>query len=279
MRLLQVLTPLLLGFMTISWARGSEDVDFRLRNNFLIVIDGSIGSIEGLSLLVDTGATRSVVDRTIVEKLRGAFTHSNVFIGGERRLTPEAEIDDLKFGPIWIRKLTVFAMDLSPLSKMAGTPIQAIIGLDVLRLQSLEIDYRHKKLHFGRSNFLRYSATFHPDSPYLLVTASIDGAAVRVMVDTGADRLSLFRHRLPSSLQSHTLLPACRRTASGSVKGASLIRDANLKLGSFRLPDSLVFVLPSEKDFVAFDGHLGTGVLGAKVISFDFENGKLWWNN
>lgn len=269
----------LLGFITTCWAGEPSQVAFRLRNNFLVVVNGSIGPMQDLGFLVDTGATQSVVDREIAEKLGVVLGYSVVFVVGEKHLTPFVEINDLKLGPISVPKLSVLSMDLASLSRMAGVPIHAIVGLDVLRLQSFVIDYRHKLLQFGRVESLARSISFEPDTSSLVVKTLVNGAPLRLMIDSGAHRVSLFHDRLPVSLKSRTFLPASRQTVSKKFGAAYFVRDVNLEVGKVRLSNSVVFILPGETGSIDFDGHLGPETLGAKRVFFDFENRKLFWDN
>ena len=45
------------------------EVHFRLYRNYLIVVQGSLGLLDGLNFLVDTGANPTAVDQKIAKKL------------------------------------------------------------------------------------------------------------------------------------------------------------------------------------------------------------------
>ena len=52
-----------------GWSAENASLHFDLLERHLIVVHGSIGSIDGLKLLIDTGAIPSMVDRKIARKL------------------------------------------------------------------------------------------------------------------------------------------------------------------------------------------------------------------
>lgn len=64
--------------------------------------------------------------------------------------------------------------------------IDAIVGLDLLRLESVTLDYRARKVIFGVPSRLKRARGMESKLPYLSVKANIGGHTVRLLVDTGA---------------------------------------------------------------------------------------------
>lgn len=270
---------LFLVLASLGWAEDSDDLPFALRSNFLIVVHGSIGAQQELTFVVDTGTARTVVDLRIARAYPDSAASSAAFVTGHTERVPRIDITDLRFGPVYVPSLSVFVIDLANLSSIAGRRIDAILGLDALRLHNFIIDYKYKTLHFHNADRWQQETQLDADSPYPVVTTYVNGAPLRLLVDTGTDQITVFLHRLPRELTSDHLLPASGRNVSGSTTGATFLYGADVRLSSVRLPASHVFVLPSEPDFVAYDGHLGPNKLGATRVFLDFENGQLCWDN
>jgi hypothetical protein len=71
-----MLWVLLLGTVFSFAAEGNEQeagaqtgVPFDLVSDFLVVVKGGIGNLDDLKFIVDTGATWSVIDRKVAERL------------------------------------------------------------------------------------------------------------------------------------------------------------------------------------------------------------------
>jgi len=267
---------LILGFIAPAWAGDTATTKFRLASDFLIIITGSIGPAQGLNFIVDTGAWRSAVDADIARRLGLAGRSDEVLMLGRSQPAIRVEIADLRFGPVSVPNLSVLAVDLTPFARRAGTRIDGVLGLDVLRGRNFAIDYRRKQLEFGAVELHGPVLSFDPTSPYLVVAAQVSGQPMRLLVDTGANRLSAFADRLPDSLRQRPAITATATSAAGSMK-AAFLRNADIRVGNWRVPTALLFIIPGGADFRDYDGHLGVHALGAGRVYFDFDNGQLRW--
>lgn len=97
---LGILGALLLGSLTSPAAEPDTEVRFKLYRGYTIVVQGSIGSLNKLNFLIDTGAVPSVLDQRIARKLRlvGKEESVSVFSGSLRAL--RVEVADVQLGPI-----------------------------------------------------------------------------------------------------------------------------------------------------------------------------------
>lgn len=267
---------LLLGFIASAWAGDTPKAKFRLKDDFIIIVAGSIGPLQNLNLVVDTGAYRSVVDAGVARRLGLAARADEVVILGRSQAATRVEISDVKFGPVSVSNISVLAVDLTPFARQLGTRIDAVVGLDVLRGRNFAIDYRHRELVFDTLELRGPVVPFDPASPYLVVTAEVSGQPMRLLVDTGADQFCVFADRLPSRLRQRPILPANVTSASGTAR-AGLLRDTDLRVGNRRVTNALLFIAPSDPDFHEYDGHIGVRALGAARVYFDFDNGQLNW--
>jgi predicted aspartyl protease len=124
-----------------------RELPCHLHNGYLVIVRGSVGEHQGLRFLVETGATFTVIDQRWVRKLGLEKLKQTVAIrsaGRDSTLQPVI-LPELKLGPLTFRSIPVLVADLG----FVGTPVDAIIGLDILRHRSFTIDYTEKKLIFG----------------------------------------------------------------------------------------------------------------------------------
>ena len=217
---------------------------FRLYQEYLIVVKGSIGASEGLNFLVDTGATRTLVDRQTIKKLglealKGEVPLAGFKNGGQAQ---ELVVPELRFGPMGIRQARVLATDLAFLS-WSGTRIDAILGLDVLGLD-----------------------------------VAIGSRTARLMVDTGAPRLTLFPNRMGARLPGFLLKGA---RAGQGVDGMSQLREIELAAVSLGPTEWLhvgaLLVDAAESAYDDFDGVLAPSSLSVRCLYFDFPGKRLGW--
>ncbi len=177
-----------------------------------------------------------------------------------------------------VENVPVLVQDLSTLEKTLGRRIDAIVGLDVLGKTSFSINYRTKRVRFGRpAERSRSTVSFETGPSFITVEARLHDRTVRLLVDTGASALMLFQSRLTNPIS----LPAGRLAKAKNVGGdfqrqAVLIPD--LHLGKENLGPQRGFMVADQRDDGRdFDGVLSVGGLHLEEIGFDFENHEISW--
>src|SRR5712692_207343 len=106
------------------------EISFELVSGYLVVVDGSIGALHGLKFVLDTGATHSVVnsklaDRLELRRLTGTVFNIDKMVKAEWAAVPEVEI-----GPIRAKQLPVMVTDLDYFTSIASH-VDAVVGLDL----------------------------------------------------------------------------------------------------------------------------------------------------
>ncbi len=135
----------------------SEAIPFTLREGYLIVVEARIGAHRHLKLVLDTGATHSVL-RPDLAKVQMVSRRTVRIVNLDHVLTQElAEISDFALGPIRIPLLPVMLNDMGYLRESVPD-VDGLIGLDVLRGRSFSIDFSRRKIIFGSAPRLRSSA-------------------------------------------------------------------------------------------------------------------------
>src|ERR1700677_1040714 len=75
-------------------------VSFELYRDYLIVASGKAGKWKGLHLLIDTGATPTVLDRQLAKKLSVEEEPDSITVMNGRVAAGRATLPSLEFGPM-----------------------------------------------------------------------------------------------------------------------------------------------------------------------------------
>ena len=272
-----VVASLLVSATSLRSAEPTAEVPFELYQHHLIVTKGSIGLLNGLSLLIDTGTIPSVVDSRIARKLHLKFESSTLVAFSQSVQIHSAILDGFRIGPLQSGPVPTAIGDLSYLE---GVRIDGIVGLDVLGRKSFSIDYRTRVLRFlpaGREDSV---APLEVTWPFLTVRMTIAGQQVRLLVDTGSSDLVLFKSRMPAALSR----PPWRgdKTVHHASGTARLLRVdlRQVSLGRHvwdTLPGWTLDRLPDGYP-EGIDGVLGVLSLGCQSVRFDFERSELGYS-
>ena len=201
-------------FVDVCWARtpsasnvaGKQEAEsvthvsvklpVRLFGGYLVVAEGTIGNLQKLNFLVDTGACPSVVDQKIAHDLKLAEQPERVNLWNKSVQARQVIIPSLSLGPVRVESIPVLAEDLSFLQEALGVKVHAIVGLDVLRKSSFTINYRAKEILFGVPEALTYSVPFETDTPVVTVGMGFQDRRLRMVVNSGGPDLTLFRSQV-----------------------------------------------------------------------------------
>jgi hypothetical protein len=251
---------------------------FQLCRDYLVVVEGSIGSLEKLTFIIDTGTYPSIVDQRIASTLGLSEREGKVALVNQSVQAKLATLPFLRVGPAGVESVPVLVQDLSSLEKTLRRRIDAIVGLDVLGKNSFSINYRTKRLRFGRVERSQSTVSFETNQPLITVEVRLHDRPVRLLVDTGAADLLLFQSRLkdPISMQGGRA-PRANNVGGGDFQlQAVLIPD--MRMGKEDLGPQTGFVVADQTDEGHdFDGLLSIRSLHLEEIGFDFENHKISW--
>jgi hypothetical protein len=252
-------------------------VPIRVYLDYLVVVEGSIGNIDSLNLLVDTGASPSVIDRKIARRLKLTEQPDRVNLWSKSFQTGRVVLPSLRLGALRAESLPVLMEDLSFLQRAIGRKVDGIVGLDVLRRSSFTINYRTREILFGPVETLTFSAPFDTDTPVVTIRTTFQNQNLRLVVDTGGPDLMLFQSRMPDSTRFQEL--GTEKVADvGGTFPRRRVRIPEVYLGKESIGAQVAFLVDDRKD----DGDDFDGVLGVKgpqfwKIAFDFEHRRFSW--
>jgi predicted aspartyl protease len=257
-----------------AWATGYQEVgprrpitgtvNFDLYRGYLMVVHGSAGPVKGLTFLVDTGASPTVLDRHVAQRLHLATRAASIAVVGGSVAADQAIVPSLNLGPVQRQNLPVLIEDLSFLEKALPFPVDGVIGLDILGDGAFLIDYAAHRIQFGAYPLLANSVALHMKNGLALVDAEVNGVRASLLLDTGASSLTLFTRETTANLKV---------TAIGEFARKQL-KVRSLRLGEMELGQESVAVAGGGAGY-AFDGLMSPAALGIRRVAIDLGRGEM----
>lgn len=233
----------------------------------LVPVDLSTG--ERVHFLVDTGATISVFDHTLVN---GTGTQTGI----TTLRTPAGDVYARLYkcpiasvGPLPLDVIgEVASIDLQPIRLISGDDIRGIIGMDFLRAYAFEIDFDDGKLRLWNrapdawSRCPRLALTERNGQPG--VSAVVGRQEIEwFVVDTGAN-VSTLRKEVFDRLETDGFLASASK--STAITGGGEVRDNSGSLGSFQLSNMRLISTRFDRDAAS---ALGLRHLSRFLVRFD----------
>lgn len=258
-----------------------------------VLVRAMLNHREPVTLLLDTGATRTMLTPDIVRRLGispavDAPRSPIVMLGGQRAQMPLIRLASLAVGDTAVEDLQVGVFTPLP-----HTPfIDGLLGGDFLRHFTLKLDYARSRLQFippAASDLLSGLSTVPPatvPSPvpidivgnHILVRAVLnDREAVTLLLDTGATHTML----TPAAAQRAGLTPAPRAlTGALQVVGGRQVRFplvplAALGMGEAVVENLQVGILSTFPGTRTVDGLLGGDFLEHFTLTLDYSARRL----
>jgi len=250
----------------------NDAIPFQLGNGFLIVIEGQIGPLTPLKFILDTGATHTMVDARIADKLSLPRHKGNVLNFDKLIKVDWTNLPELQLGPLGARNLPVMVGDLKRFSEFAEG-VDAVIGLDLLRTaESIRIDYRSRLITI-QSPVDGSAKSLNSDA--LTVLVPLQGRSMRLIIDTGLQGFLLYTDRLRQHLPQLELSGTISQAYEGRLKGLAAIV-TGVRLGPDELQSSVLLLPRAPASFPEdVDGYIGTHVLHAQIVELDFASKRL----
>jgi predicted aspartyl protease len=279
------LGPLTSSTIAVASPEAPNDLRFELYLGYTIVVKGSMGELQKLNFIIDTGAVPSIVDARVARKLGLEGVAASVSVFSREVPVEEVVVPRVRVGPVKANSVRALVHDLGFLERRLGVRIDAMIGLDVLGGQDFSIDYSKRRIAFemltGKANS---PAADEPHVPFergpgfVTVQIQIQGRPLRLMVDTGTNDLVLFASKVQGRLAGAKTVGTKTKTTLGGEGHLAVVELAGASMGSIELPGQRALLLDGEGPSSAnLDGLLGIVALGVARITFDFEHDTFRW--
>jgi Aspartyl protease len=266
---------------TASGATDPGNIPFKLVRGFAILVRGGVGPSDDLNFLVDTGAVPSVLGERIASPMGLTGNSGSLDVLHKQGRAPYVTVGEVRLGNIRATGMGMVVVDLAPLSKALHIRIDAILGLDLFAGQNLSIDYKHRKIT-PRSNGAARSSQVEiytaAGAPYVVVPAIVDGHALRLLLDTGTDGLTLFAGRTHSKVLDLWRDLSTARNLMGEAQTRAL-DPLDLHIGwQFFHHVPAVEVREPPGALGHLDGIVGPTALGITRLGLDWERKSLAWD-
>jgi predicted aspartyl protease len=265
-----VVTVSLLPFLSCAKpaaAQAPTPIPFTLTHNFAITIRGEVAGAKNVSVLFDTGAVPSVISKRLAARIGVSGQAGSFSTLGSEADVAYAQVADIKLGSLQVPTLRVVILDLTGLESNLGTPIDAIVGLDFFGSRPLSIDYHRRVLEFSpvrpSPHFSDAEIVVREGSIYWVVTARLAGKNFRMLVDTGADGVALFRSSISAGLRA--------ANKNDMLQTSLSMGDSDFKPQIVRIVDSPLASIGS------FDGLVSPAALHMARLELDFHNKCIRW--
>ncbi|MGH9544921.1 MAG: aspartyl protease family protein [Terriglobales bacterium] len=249
-----------------------QRIPFELRHGFAVIVRGSIGNAKNLKFLIDTGASPSVVDRRVAQKLHLTLSTGRFSTFTRRVDVDQAIASDLHLGPFHADELRVLVHDLSGLEETLGVRVDAMVGYDFLQQGAFTIDYASRSVLFGPIDPQLETIPYASGLSYVVVLMRVQDAELPLLVDTGAHDLIVFEDGLEDSIKTTASAKAGQTFTNlgGEIKVKPLDFSRSF-LGAMPWSDRGAFLLQdSHTTYSAgFKGLLGVAALQSARVGFD----------
>jgi predicted aspartyl protease len=251
-------------------------INFDLYRGYLMITRGSAGTLKGLTFLLDTGASSSVLDPQLARRLHLQRLPASISVLGGSVQAESSVAPSLNVGLMQRDNVPVLIEDLSFLQKALPLRVDAIIGLDVLGQTAFVIDYAARQIHLGPLPALPDVIPMHMAGGLAIVDAQVNNLPARLLLDTGASSLFLFA-RSTSGAVSDVRVSAVQQS-SGTIGEAERreVKLHSLRLGASEFAQEPAFLVPDgSQGGHPFDGLISPAGLGIRRVAVDLARGEV----
>lgn len=197
----------LMGF-NLPKGQDKVEIPFEFKNNFIIV-NLIFDDVFPLRFIFDTGSENTIlVKKEFTDILNVSYEREFKVLGADFEQELVAYLVrnvnmDLSNLPGQNLDLLVLKDDYFKFEEYTGLKIHGILGMDLFKVFTIQIDYQKRKLTFHRienftppKKFKALPTQIHRNKPYLIAEAKIKNdtsTKVKLLLDTGAS-LSLLLH-------------------------------------------------------------------------------------
>jgi len=255
-----------------SLASAPPEIPFRFTDGFIRIEAQVEGAAKPLSMLLDSGASVSMLNLATARRLR-LETGKRLSVRGVASNSSACEIVPVQAnvrgwtcGSLWL------AADMSRASELCGEPIDGLIGIDFFKDRVVQIDYARQCLRLlprspQPATALRLPLRIIND--VVCVNVGVNGSSARwTRLDTGCnDALHWVIPKTARSGKSHS-------ASVGFVTDTRDVVPARVSLGE-RVLHSVPTALHGRPFFEGEAGLVGNALLSRFTVTIDWPGGCL----
>jgi len=250
-------------------------VKFDLYRGYLMVARGSAGPVKGLTFLLDTGASSSVLDPQLARRLHLQRLPASISVLGGSVQAEKSVAPSLNVGLMQRENVPVLIEDLSFLQKALPVRVDAIIGLDVLGQTAFVIDYATRQIHLGPLPALPDAIPLHMAGGLAILDAQVNNLPARLLLDTGASSLFLFARSTPGAISDVRVSAVQQSSNTIGDSERKQVKLRSLRLGTTEFAQEPAFLVPDGSNGGhPFDGLISPAGLGVKRVAIDLARGE-----
>lgn len=235
-----------------------------------------------LNFLLDTGSERSLVDPSTAANL-GLVSHGTQRIQKNFRdlVVDATEADAIRIGNQEFKSVELAELTLAPISKALGTPVDGVLGNDILEQITFKLCYSRQTLLVGpllKLGLLGRSTALRHKGNQFFISVTLISVPTELVLDTGTNSTNLSWEtwgRLTRVWTPKEVVEGIAR-AGNPTSQAILVCLPSVELGNVVLPDQAVRAQEKSDagafSFEDFGGILGSDILQQFEITFDLRN-------
>jgi predicted aspartyl protease len=274
-------------------ADGVAHIPFSFDNNHIFV-DVKLQSGKTASFLVDTGSDFTLLNASFAREAGVQSSGDSSIHGAGGNVSMSfAEGQTLGLAGLDIKVDRMVVMDLDNLTPTAGWRIQGVLGNDVLRSFTVQIDYKAKMLTLYRAGVyqvpehaavLPLSDAHESGSVLVQATLTLPGQAptdIQLAIDSGASATALNSPFVASSGATKAMGKTISYPSHGAgTAGFETVmgRAAGLKIGPYLLVDPVLGLSGATAGALAsynFQGMIGNDIAQRFTMTIDYPGMRL----
>lgn len=261
-------------FVIAHLSADGTEIPIRLHQH-LIVVKGSVNGRPDLNLVIDTGATHSVVSNLHCRSLKIRTTKLSAVSWGKKVRVKAGRLDSVAIGDVTFENVETQVGDVSLAS---GLRIDLLVGLDLLRRTNVTIDYARRVLILGSHEALPEQCPFYPKLPFLLMRVDVQGKSLPMILDTGSPYVVFFRSEVANKVRlTRTRERQQIAHAAGTLTLRKVVLDET-ELGEHNLGALTAYLMDTTSaPYGGAAGILGPASLGLERLHLDFETNRIGW--
>ncbi|MEM6321757.1 MAG: PDZ domain-containing protein [Bacteroidota bacterium] len=288
----------LMGFQLPEGEKKVE-IPFEFRNN-LILIDLIFDDVFPLTFIFDTGSENTIlVKKEFTDLLNVSYEREFAVLGADYQKTLVAYLTrniNMDLPNLLGSKLDILVLkeDYFQFEEFTGLTIHGILGMDLFKTFTIEINYKKQILTLHRvedfkvpdNRFSVLEADIHRNKPYIQAVAEVKGDTatnVKLLLDTGAS-LSLMLHNDSDSsiVMPSKLIPGKLGNGLGGYIAGFVGRINQLAFDNYEfngvitnfqeVGDSLRYKVNNDRN-----GIIGNEILSRFTVIFDIARSKVYF--